>query len=230
MKWVETILHHLLRYLADFGSLVTGPKRFIAQKNTRAEDTFGESLIFLGISLGLGLFLTVSLNLFWGDFWLHTLLHIVTDLLFVSLCAIALRLAWRLVGGKASVRSFFVTYAYFAGTMIVIFYVISLLGEGVFLVFAPDLHYPFFTEEIEVAFEQSSIFIVAVIIIGGGMLLLFLWSILAWGAYRVLNGLSKWRSLVAFTIMVPIIWGGSKAIFYVHDTHLKLQIAAPICC
>jgi len=49
---LEKILTYLPRYLMEFGSLVSGPKRFMAQKNTTEEDTFVQSLIFLGLRCG----------------------------------------------------------------------------------------------------------------------------------------------------------------------------------
>ena len=62
----------------------------------------------------------------------------VQFLIAVSLSAIALRLSWRIVGGKAPTRSFFVTYAYYFGVIIVLFVLVILLSEGIFKLFNPE--------------------------------------------------------------------------------------------
>lgn len=201
---IEKILAYLPQYLKDFGLLVSGPKQFMVQKNTGAEDVFNQALVFLGVSLVLVVVMTVPLLPPGTDLWAYVGAKAIVFVLAVTLYAVALRVAWRLVGGKAPVRSFFVTYAYFFSAIAVVFTVFLLFGRGVFKVLAPDLY----GQVIEAKLNKqpipdisgSSVPLISFGIHVAGFFLLSLWGLIAWGAYRQLNGLSKWRSFVALNI------------------------------
>ena len=216
---IEKILTYLPRYLMDFGSLVSGPKRFMAQKNTTEEDTFVQSLIFLGVSLVLVVVMTAPLLPPGKDLWTYLGTRTVVASIAVSLNAVALRIAWRLVGGKATVRSFIVTYGYFFGVLAVIFAAFLLLGEGVFKVLAPELY----AEVIQAKLNKqpvpdvsdSSVPLISFLILVAGFFLLAMWCLIAWGAYRQLNGLSKWRSFVALIISGLLAWPIAAVVFFI---------------
>ncbi len=216
---IEKILAYLPQYLTNFGSLFVGPKRFIGQRNTAAEDSFGESLLFLGISLILVIIMTAPLLPPGKDLWTYVGANAVIYLLTVSLSAIALRLAWRVVGGKTTIRSFFVTYAYFFGVLIVIYTLFILLGEGVFKVFEPELYAKVIQAKLNKQeipdVSGSTVFWVSFGILIMGWVFLSVWGLVAWGAYRELNGLSKWRSFFAFTIMSILGWLIAAIVFFV---------------
>jgi hypothetical protein len=218
---IEKILGYLPQYLADFGSLVSGPKRFIAQKNTVAEDTFVHSLLFLGISLVLVVLMTAPLLPPGEDLWAFLAMSAVTSLLAVSLYAVALRIAWRLVGGKATVRSFFVTYAYFFSVFTIVFTVVLLVGEGFFKVSAPELYRQVIDAKLKKQpmpdLSGSSVPLNSLFILVGGWLLIGAWGFIAWGAYRQLNGLSKWRSFFALTISGLLAWPISEVVTFVES-------------
>lgn len=222
---IQKILSYLPQYLMDFGALFSGPKRFMAQKNTRAEDTFDQSLLFLGVSLVLVVVMTAPLLPPGGDLWTHVGASAVTYLLTVTLSAIALRLAWRLVGGRATVRSFFVTYAYFFGVMVVVFTFFALLGEGVFKVFAPELY----GQVIEAKLQKqpmpdlsgSSLPLVTFLILVAGYVFISVWGFVAWGAYRELNRVSKGRSFLALMIMGVFSWAIGAIVFFVASAMMR---------
>ncbi len=50
---IELVLKYFPRYLAEMGSILAGPKRFIRERNTNAVETFNDSLLFLGIGIVL---------------------------------------------------------------------------------------------------------------------------------------------------------------------------------
>ena len=221
---LEKILAYLPQYLSDFGSLVSGPKRFIAQENPDAEDSFTKSLIFVGVTLALITVMTTPLRPPEKDLWNFLGATAALSLLAVSLIAADLRVAWRLVGGKATVRSFFITYAYFFGMMSVLFVFFVLLSNGVFKVFAPDLY----ARVIEAKLKKqptpnpsgSSVPMVSFLILVVGNLLMFVWWLAAWGAFRELNGLSKWRSFAAMMIAGLLAWPIVAVLFFVRSAML----------
>ena len=216
---IEKILTYLPQYIADFGSLLSGPKRFIAEKNATAEDSFEKALLFSAISLVLVVVMFAPLRPAGKDLWTHVGGLAVTSLLAVSLYAVALRLAWRVVGGKATVKSFFVTYAYFFSALFVIFAGFLLLSEGVFKVLEPELHAAVLEAKASKQpmpdLSGTSVPTVSFLILITGYLLATVWGVVAWGSYRALNGLSKGRSFVAFIIMGLFGWIIGAIVFFV---------------
>lgn len=218
---MEKILTYLPRYLMEFGSLVSEPKRFMAQKNTTEEDTFVQSLLFLGISLVLVVIMTAPLLPPGKDLWAHLGTQAVGCAVAVSLVAVALRIAWRLVGGKATVRSFVVTYAYFFGVMSLVFTVFQLLGEGVFKVLAPDLYGQVIQAKLNKQptpdLSDSSVPLISSVVLVAGFFALSVWGLVAWGAYRELNGLTKRRSFVALMIAGLLGWPIAAVMFFIQS-------------
>lgn len=201
---MKMVLTYFPRYLVDYGSAISGPKKFMAQKNTVSEETFRDSLLFLGVSTVLSIFATLPLVPDGTDLKIFIGSNAVAVVLIVSLFAVVLRLAWRLVGGKAGVRSFFVTYAYFAGVMMVVFVVFQLLGIGILKVFDYELY-----SQLNRANQESqpvpdiwgnSVFLASFAVRMAGLLIIGCWGFVTWGAYRELNELNKWRSFAAFIL------------------------------
>src|SRR5258708_342665 len=118
----EQILKYLPHYLTEFGGVFSGPKSFILTKvRADAGDAFGEALLFLGISLTLVLLMYMPLLPAGKDFWNFAIPYYVSYIIEIPLAAMVIRVAWWIVGGRAPARSFFITYAYFAGVAIVLF-------------------------------------------------------------------------------------------------------------
>lgn len=216
---IEKILNYLPKYFTNFGSLFVKPKQFIGLRNTMSDDSFREALLFLGISSVLVVIMTAPLLPPGKDLWTHLGSNAVVYLLAVLLSALSLRLAWRIVGGKATVQSFFVTFAYFFGMVLVILTLFMLISQGVFKVFEPELY----KEIIEAKINQqptpdvseSSIPLVTLGINVVGMIIITVWSIVAWGAYRELNGVSKWRSILALIVTGILSWPIAAILYFV---------------
>ena len=203
LNW--TVVRYIPRYIRDFGSLLSGPKRFMARQNTTKQTAFARSLAFLGFSLVLVTIMHAPLLPAGKSLWVHAAATGVTSLLSVFLYAIALRIAWRLVGGRADVRSFFVTYAYFFGVSCVVLVFFEVLGTGFLKLLAPRL-YTMIISGLQAGISDSTnadiwvskvyLFIQLV-----GFAAVSIWCFVAWGAYRRLNDLSKWRSFFALLIL-----------------------------
>ena len=198
---IEKILTCLPQYLADFGALISGPKEFIAQRNTRAEVTLVQSLVFFGVSVGLVVAMTAPILAPEKDFWTFFASRAAGSLLGVALTALSLLFAWRIVGGKAPARSFFVTSAYFFGAPVVVFCTFLLVSAGVFKVFAHDIFkefmYALVNSQPMPDMAGSSIPMLSLSIVAVGFVVVSVWCFIAWGAYRQLNSLSKSRSFIA---------------------------------
>jgi len=219
----EQILKYLPHYLSEFGTAFCGPKSFIATKvNTDAGDAFGEALLFLGTSLALVLLMYTPLLPAGKDFSSVAIPYFIFYLLTLPLAAMVIRSAWWLVGGRAPARSFFITYAYYAGVGIVLLNAIDLVCSGLFKTFDPQLYQEVYESAQKSQsvqdwiqsgllhrYNQSYATFSAAIIDGLGYFVLFIWGLIGWGAYRQLNGLSKLRSfgalLVSWVLSIPVV-------------------------
>lgn len=90
---VQLILKYLPQYLNDLGSLLSGPNRFIVQRNSRTGEVFIESLLFFGISVVLFVIMTTALRSPGKDLWITLASQATSGLIGVFLSAICLRLA-----------------------------------------------------------------------------------------------------------------------------------------
>jgi hypothetical protein len=222
----EQILKYLPLYLTEFGAAFSGPKSFIATKlSTDAGDAFGEALLFLGISLTLVLLMYTPLLPAGKDFWSFAIPYYVSYIIEIPLAAMAIRAAWWIVGGRAPARPFFITYAYYVGVASVLIGAIDLVASGSFKTLDPQL-YREYSDAVQKAaqsmedwvqsradlvhrFADSYVTLTAAVIEGLGTLIVTIWGLIGWGAYRQLNGLSKLRSLVALIIswflFIPVV-------------------------
>ena len=222
----EQILKYLPHYLTEFGAVFSGPKSFIATKlSTDAGDAFGEALLFLGISLTLVLLMYTPLLPAGKDFWSFAIPYYVSYIIEIPLAAMVIRTAWWIVGGRAPARPFFITYAYYVGVASVLIGAIDLVASGSFKTLDPQL-YREYSDAVQKAaqsmedwvqshadlvhrFADSYVTLTAAVIEGLGTLIITIWGLIGWGAYRQLNGLSKLRSLVALIIswvlFVPVV-------------------------
>ena len=103
----EEFSRSLPAYVPTCGNLLTRPKRFMAGKNTGTEGALSGSLMFLVNSVVLATLMAAPLLHPGVSIRLHVMQHVVTTVLAVALYAMALRIAWAIVGGRATVRSFF---------------------------------------------------------------------------------------------------------------------------
>ena len=223
---VRQLLAYLPRYLSELGSVLIGPKRFIAQRNANAEEAFEDSVLFLICSSVVVFLLTARLLPAGTEIVLHLAGHAVTVVLGVSLFAVALRIAWAAVGGKSSVRSFFVTYGYFNGAISVVLFLFLLVANGVVRVFEPELYAAAremadlgFLEQVDelnkLGYGDSPATVAALAIQVAGAIVTATWGFACWGAYRQLNGLGRWRSLGAFVLFGLLSWVVLAVLYFI---------------
>ncbi len=211
---VEKALPYLPRYLTELGRLLTGPKRFIAKRDLRSDETFAQALVFAAVSIVLTVVATMPLypgKDVWGRMGAWAVGCIVNG----ALLSLALRIAWRAVGGNAPLRSFFVAYAYFYGALAILFAASLLLFAGLLRGVVPNVHAWFVQQlgaplsiaafrdgqmhlELTRAEAGHVLWIAAVFI--ASQLGLAAWTVVAWGAFRELNRASRARSAVALLI------------------------------
>jgi len=227
---IEKILAYLPQYFAELGEVCTTPKRFIAERDVNSDETFAASLLFLAISLVLQTLIWAPLNSSGKDLWTELGAVAVFTMMDVTLGAIAIYVAWWIVGGRARAKGFFTSFFYFSGAPMVIGAAFGLFQVSILKVFDPErfekavVRRPG-SEQIKMMLDPqyaTRIFgepnATSWVVTGlewAFTLLFFGWIILAWGAFRKLSGLGKIRSFFAFLFAIIFSLVGIYAVLFV---------------
>jgi hypothetical protein len=218
---IEYIITLLPQYFMDFGMVFAFPKTFIDAENIKIEQSFRRSLIFLALSLSIVVVMMAPLLGPGKDLWTYIGAHAVSVMLATVLGAVVLRVSWWLVGGRAPLRDFFVVYAYFFGVMFVTLTVALLLNMGVVKFFAPEIYHPLLDTLVNQKpvpeFVLANVWFRVWLLIGVvSYFWLFIWTIIGWGAYRKLNGLTRIRSCGAYLIAAFLFWPAAAFVLFVN--------------
>src|SRR5512136_2925139 len=113
--FLDTIIQLIPGYFSDLLGLVSGPKRFIADRLSREDLTMEGPLRFVAVSFMISWIIKAPLNR------LDPIIELGTDgafvLAYVVLYGGAICLSWRIVGGRAGLRQFFAIHFYYAGIL-----------------------------------------------------------------------------------------------------------------
>jgi len=203
---VQWFLIQIPKYITNFEGVFVSPKTFIGRRNRSNDDSLPKALTFLAISTVFAALLNLSLIPDEENLWEFMTFQAVANLLWVILVAVALRMAWSCVGGRAPFVSFLITYSYYFGVMLVLIKLTHLCALGILKVFEEDLFNNVIAiasgADIPLELHTSAPVIIAFLLLGTGYIGFGVWLIVGWGAYRQLNGLSKFRSFLAGTIFL----------------------------
>ena len=216
----RVLVYYIPKYILDLGSLLASPKQFLAGQLGSARDdpdtVIGRAFAFLGVSIFLVVTAQAPLLAPGDNLLIRAGSTGIISLIVVSLWAVALRVAWWMVGGRAPTRSFLMVSSYFFGTLLVVISILSLIVEGFVKVFDPEVYSTLqeAAREGKSFWEHSSllqnvdspVLRIAAWTFALSYAALSLWGFIVWGAYRNLNGLGRWRSFLALIFMGPFAW------------------------
>ena len=226
----ERLVGLIPTYFEALFPLLTGPKRFIAERLSSDESATQKALIFLAISFAIGWILKIPLSR--GD----PLLELGTDSVFALMNVLAygtaLYLAWRIAGGRAGLQKFLTIHFYYAGVLL-------LLATGLYLGFAgtvrafdpalfKELHdaayagnLAAFLIENKERLLASSAYRASLLVQFAGFGAMLAWIFAGWGAYRELNRLSRLRSMGAGLLFFVFCFPVTAFIFVVGNALVK---------
>lgn len=198
----KRLLTYPITYIQELFELISGPKRFVAQR--RAEGT-------LTLERAFGFF-ALSTLILWSVSPYTT--NIIRDILFVHVNVVSYGLcilfAWRLVGGTAKLLDYLPILFYYSP----IFFFLLIISNRIWLGLLRISHEELYRNVIEAAnignitfgIELSKTANPYVIVFGVlfYILITFSWFIAGWGAYRVLNGASRRRSVLAAVLFLAL--------------------------
>jgi hypothetical protein len=209
---LEKILAYLPVYIPDLIQLVSGPKRFVAERNRGQEGDAMKAFTFLGISLAIFFALQAPLVASGKEFLSDTGGHGLLYLFFVVAFSAIVRLSWRIVGGKADYQRILVTSSYYAGIVAIGLALAILCSMGILRMFYPESYALFIrfvaTSNLrEVSAAGPRVLrgiLVAFATFAVVTLPTLVWGLIGWGAYRELNQLPRSHSSVALLLTIVL--------------------------
>jgi hypothetical protein len=200
---LEKIITFIPEYLMGFGKLLARPKTFLAKARPNTKSGFRSGLQFLAISLVLSVISLTPLLPEGSDIWKNLAITSLYELLAVAALACITRLAWLIVGGRASTRSLLTLYSYVASVVLVLSAVTLIIADGTARVFNPALHAAIKQAQLAhqpIPAQFSKAYLAAAGIWICGFIVLTVWFVASWGAFRALNRTTRGRSVLAFIL------------------------------
>lgn len=200
---IKEILASIPKYLSNFLQVLTKPRVFVTERNFDQENALTEALAFVGISIALTMILMAPFRPAEKDFWAYFGGWLLLSLLLILFSAGILRLSWKLVGGKAPFEKLLKVHSYHFGVGTLLEFLVILCAFGVGKVLNPALYNQILSSRMDkpvpLTTEQlfSKALIAGSITLFVGLIIVLVWWLFAWGAYRIVNQSSKGRSLLA---------------------------------
>src|SRR5215216_2091183 len=203
---IKLVFAQIPKYFSNFVNLLSHPKRFVRKRNKLNDQSLTEALTFLGITFVLSLIITSPLRGEGANLWEHVAARGLLIIVAVALNAAVLRLAWRLVGGRAPFLKFFIPFCYFYAIGNIILDVAHLLALGIVKFWDPGFytiivgHFrnksfmqspegeAYITRAVDEALSgnYTKVLVSAAFVITSlsGWVALFVWMWAGWGAFR----------------------------------------------
>lgn len=204
---LERILKQLPGYLPDLGSLLTGPKTAIVGWVEDAQGDLARPLIFVGLAIAIGFVLQLPQLGKEQEFVAHAASMGLFKVVALVVFAAIIHLLFRAVGGRASFTATFSAYLYLASPLYLALVLIDLASQGVVrahdptLVAAIRLDPMYFTSHPELGCQFSTdapeLALAYGLLLYARLFLMLGWFTACWGAFRRLQGVSRWRSSAA---------------------------------
>ncbi|MBV9926629.1 MAG: hypothetical protein JOZ96_16540 [Acidobacteria bacterium] len=224
---VLLILKRIPQYFSDFVSCLSAPKAFVRARNGDDQQALAEAMIFLGISFAISMILYWPLIPTQVESARYLAGRALLNLILVAAATGATLLGWRCVGGKAQFGRYFIITCYYWGVVLVCMTLILVCAFGVVKILDPEIYPIIVDASTRVQFSNPKLneifsgpdgtrhmtvsFIFSLFIVVFLPVAVTAWSILGWGAYREINGLTKRQSFAA--AMLASLFSFGLAIF-----------------
>lgn len=214
------------RFLQTLSTLVYSPRVFFSELRLDKKNAIGKALEFvvscLAVSFIFQLPFVTSAQEIWQVFTTLVIFLVVTCLLISSVN----KAGFQLVGGAASYKNHLIVTLYVTGPAYIIGAMFGFASQGLIMVHDPEM-LPYLkkfigsgalaTQEVKYALFDSKYGIPAVLLNMTGMVLSLIWILVNWWAYRLINGVSRLKSFLAFCIAMVLLYPISKLIEVMRD-------------
>ena len=216
---LEALVKIFPGYLRDLVALIAAPKAFIGNHSAVNDETIKNSLLFAAVSSTLGYLLTPKLLLPAGELLSNLGQRLVFSVTLLVLGAAAIFAAWCILGQRAPFLKFLITYIYYISPVVLILALFDAVGFGILYAYDPRgaeslvelsrsiLFNPFGLPESEesLALSTGAPFIAMNVVMFLGAAMGWLWTILAWGAFRNMLGATRRQSFFAFLLAFMLL-------------------------
>ena len=199
---IKSSLAQIPRYFMDLCDVAARPKTFLGRQDVDSDAGLNRAFVFYGITLLVSALIQIPMlpkAQSASEYMASTFLISMATLAMLALMSLlALRAAWFVVGGKASIRQLFIYMAFLSGPISYLFLLFLITGDVLFrlldpataaLVRSDPMYRP----------DDGGMLITEVFALLG-FAAVAIWSIYTWGAFRALNQVTKARSLLAFIL------------------------------
>jgi len=215
------------KFISTFFDLICGPRKFFSNLRQDRENNIGKALEFvvscLFVSFFFQLFFVKSARELGVIFLTLLVVFVVTCCLITT----ANKAGFKVVGGTASFKQHLIITFYVTGPVYIIGSIFGLMSQGLIMVHEPAM-LDFFksqigsgalkTKESTNALFNSKYGLGALTLYMAGHVLSLAWILCNWGAYRLINKVSRMKSAIAFCVALAILIPLSWLISVIRDT------------
>ena len=207
------------RFVERLLGLLGGPRRYLGSLDLAAPAVLTEAMVFYTLALIVDAILALP---FGGDatsFWTGAAIGVVVQVLSLFVMVMILTLIWRLLGGRAALRSHLIYSLYLWGVGVLILGLSGLAAKGLVMVRRPDwfetyrdymtmlmIQSPEIEAERFVELDASDLLFMAMLVLLVGHLLLIAWFLAGWGAFRDLNESTRGRAILALILFLVVAY------------------------
>jgi hypothetical protein len=217
----ERMLSFVPQYFEDMIALVSGPKGFVLQRTSNSNGSLTDALSFFAMSFIAGWLLKISFVR--GDPLMDLAAGAVFVAFFVMAFGAAVCLAWRLVSGQIDFKVIFLIYVYYSAVTRLISVCAFLILIDCAKIIYPGLYrnlikaaYTGRMTEFILQYSDEYPFWLSVIACLY-VLLLLVWLIVGWGAYRIVTSSSKSRSAIAAILFILFSIAINALMFFIAE-------------
>ena len=206
-------------YVLDLIALLSGPKRFLADRNSATQENLAKAFLFFLISSVIALIFRAYGLDSPTDFTTLLLRSALAWGAALLVAAVVIAVSWAIVRKPVAVQAVLLTQAYILAILIVVLNIGVAAEANVLAMYRPELYNKIrnlyraeqfdygevgrLTQPDPLAAGDPVVGQIAIIQLLA-IAVAIAWVIATWGAYRHLNGASRIRSALAFTICLAL--------------------------
>ncbi len=204
---VEVLWRSLTQYIPVLVAMSSAPKTTIVALVTPEENRLGKALAFVGLTVTLGFLLQAPLAADAARFTSAAGSMVAFKILAILLGAAIIMAAFRLVGGAAGFEVNLSAYLYLIGPLYLAGIVLLIMTGGALTTYDRAAAATWYASGVlpdavidELIRERPALAAAILLFILAQILILFVWPLICWGAFRTLNRVSRLRSGLAYLI------------------------------
>jgi len=206
---IESFLKFVPQYLSNLIDITLSPKRFFFLRKLDSENALHEALKFFLFTFAFDRLWRLGILEIKDRLLVEHAQDIAIHLLVILISAVVVKVSWRIVGGKANIRSLLAASMYYSSVALLIDGFFKFFNVLVLMLYEPRLKEHTAKGDLNGAAEIISSIpptgnLIASLFSLLGMLFLTIWFISFWGVFRTINEAGRLKSFAAACICVTL--------------------------